>query len=253
MFLQTAKRHFDEDLARARALLAHARTLPADTLQHDILRASWMMAVGASDAYFSDAYGDLLARTLRAKGIQPAVTFPDRLNNLKVPVIAVLRDGHEGWRWRMAARELIEEENVLSLEKIKKLFNHFFRDGHKILNMDTIEMLILHRDAKSRMFGITPTQYRALTVAADINKAKKAAVKHMEDHFEVIFQRRHDCIHNCDRPKLALQSITPESVQKAIDDIHFLVARCKDAFTNEFPNYLAGLGFNSVTRNRVTQ
>ena len=26
----------------------------------------------------------------------------------------------------MAARELIEEENVLSLEKIKKLFNHFF-------------------------------------------------------------------------------------------------------------------------------
>jgi hypothetical protein len=252
MFLQTAKRHFDEDVARARALLAHARTLAADTLQDDILRASWMMAVGASDAYFSDAYGDLLARTLRAKGIQPEVRFPDRLNNLRIPVIAVLRDGHEGWRWRMAARELIEDENVLSLEKIKKLFNHFFRDGHKILNIDTIEELILHRDAKRRMFGITATNYRALT-AADKNKAKKAAVKHMEDHFEVLFQRRHDCIHNCDRPRLALQGITPERVQKTIDDLDFLVGRCNESFTQEFPTYLANLGFSAVTRNRVLQ
>ncbi len=252
MFLQTAKRHFDEDLARARSLLVHAGTLPANTLQHDILRASWMMAVGASDAYFSDAYGDLLARTLRAKGIQPDVTFPDRLNNLKVPVMAVLREGHEGWRWRMAARELIEEENVLSLEKIKKLFNHFFRDKHKILNIDTIETLILHRDAKSRMFGITATNYRALT-AADKNNAKKSAVTHMEDHFKTLFQRRHDCIHNCDRPKLALQGITPNNVQKTIDDLHFLVGRCNDAFIAEFPMYLTGLGFNAVTRNRVLQ
>lgn len=253
MFLQTAKRHFDEDLARARGLLAHARTLPADTLQHDILRASWMMAVGASDAYFCDAYGDLLARTLRAKGIQPAVTFPERLNNLKVPVKAVLRDGHEGWRWRMVARDLIEKENVLSLKKIRELFSQFFRDGHKILNMDMIETLILHRDAKSRMFGITATQYRALTAAADKNKAKKAAVTHMEDHFDILFQRRHDCIHNCDRPKLALQGITPENAEKTIDDVHFLVGRCNDAFTPEFPTYLTGLGFNAVTRNRVLQ
>src|SRR5205085_2858803 len=127
MFLNTPKRHFEEDLSRARKILAHARTLNPDVLQHDVLRAAWMMAVGASDAYFCDAYGDLLARTLRAKGIETAVVIPDRLNNLKVPVIAVLRGTHEGWRWRMAARELIEKENVLSLDKIRNLFNHFFR------------------------------------------------------------------------------------------------------------------------------
>jgi hypothetical protein len=253
MFLQTPKRHFDEDLARARELLAHARSLAPGVLQDDVLRAAWMMAVGASDAYFSDAYGDLLARTLRAKQLEPAVAIPDRLNNLKVPVIAILRDANSGWRWRMAARELIEEENVLSLEKVKKLFNHFFRDGHKILNTDTIANFITHRDAKSRTFGITGTRYRRLTTSADQNRAKKAAVGHMQDHFEEIFQRRHDCIHNCDRPKIALQGISPEHAGKAIEDIHFLVARCNEAFLAEFPVYLTTLGFGAVTRNRVLQ
>lgn len=253
MFLRTPKRHFDEDIARARELLAHARTLGPGVLQDDVLRAAWMMAVGASDAYFSDAYGDLLARTLRAKQLEPAVSIPDRLNNLKVPVIAILRDANSGWRWRMAARELIEEENVLSLEKIKKLFNHFFRDGHKLLNTDTIPNLITHRDAKSRMFGITGTQWRRLNTPGDQNRAKKAAAEHMQDHFGQIFQRRHDCIHNCDRPKIALQSITPEHVARTVEDIHFLVARCNDAFLTEFPVYLTTLGFGAVTRNRVLQ
>ena len=141
---------------------------------------------------------------------------------------------------------------MLSLEKIKKLFNHFFRNGHKILNQDAIDNLIVHTDAKSRLFGITGTQYRRLS-PADKNKAKADSVTHMEEHFEEIFQRRHDCIHNCDRPKTALQGIAPENVQKAIDDIHFLVARCHDAFRKEFPLYLTNLGFGAITRNRVCQ
>ena len=62
-----------------------------------------MMAVGASDAYFCDAYADLIARTLQAKQLQPTVTIPDRLSKLKVPVIAVIRQAEGGWRWRMAA------------------------------------------------------------------------------------------------------------------------------------------------------
>jgi hypothetical protein len=252
MFLRTPKHHFDEDLGRARELLVHARTLAPGVLQDDVLRAAWMMAVGASDAFFSDAYGDLLARTLRGKGLEPAVAIPDRLNNLKVPVIAVLSGTHEGWRWRMAARELIEKENVLSLDKIRDLFNHFFRKTHRILHLATIETLITHREAKSRMFGITATAYRTLP-AVDKNKAKADAVEHMEEHFKELFQRRHDCIHNCDRPKIALQGITPENVQKAIDDIHFLVGRCHDAFLTEFPLYLTNLGFGAVTRNRVLQ
>jgi len=90
--LETAKQHFDEDIQRASRLLDHAGTLAAGLLQDDVLRSVWMMTVGACDAYFCDAYADLIARTLRAKDVQPAVQLPDRLNNLRVPVIAVIRN-----------------------------------------------------------------------------------------------------------------------------------------------------------------
>ena len=124
--LVTAKQHFDQDAARARALLAHAiREAPVE-LRNDIMRAAWMMAVGASDAYFCDAYADLLSRTLQAKQLQPAVDLPDRLLSLKVPIISVVREAAtDKWRWRMAARALIEDQSVLSLESIRKLFNQF--------------------------------------------------------------------------------------------------------------------------------
>ena len=249
--LNTAKQHFDEDISRARALCGHARALAPGLLADDILRASWMMGVGACDAYFSDAYADLISRTLRAKDLEPLVAIPDRLNNLKVPVTAVLRHAPGGWRWRMAARELIESENVLSLDKIRTLFNHFFRKKFKLLNQDTIEGWILHPQAKSRLFGLTATQYRAKAGAAK-EIAKRDALEQFELHFEEIFQRRHDCIHNCDRPKVAVQPIRVTSVEKKIFDIEFLVFRCHDAFVAEFAEYLSGLGFNAVTRNQVS-
>ncbi|MCU0731064.1 MAG: hypothetical protein MUE84_05690 [Hyphomonas sp.] len=250
MMLTTALKHFNEDLERATGLCSHAAALPAGSVRDDILRAGWMMSVGACDAYFSDAYGDLIARTLRAKELQPAVVIPDRLNDLKVPVTAILRESKGGWRWRMAARELIEEENVLSLEKIKKLFNHFFRKSHKLLIAGTIEPWILHKEARSRLFGITPTEYRALTPKLQ-SSARESALDHFEEHFQMIFQRRHDCIHNCDRPKMALQPITVSNVEKRLEDISFLVHRAHEGLTAEFPVYLTDLGFNAVTRNRV--
>ena len=248
--LRAAKQHFDEDIGRATALLTHVRGLPAGTLRDDILRAAWMMAVGACDAYFCDAYGDLIARTLRAKELQPDINIPDRLNNLRVPVIAVIGQGHGGWRWRMAARQLIEDENVLSLEKIRKLFNHFFRNNYKIIAEQTIGNWITHRQAKVRHFGITRTAYRARTGSAK-NRAKKDALQKFHDCFEQIFQRRHDCIHNCDRPKMALQPISDGAVVKRIQDVTFLVERCHEALIAEFPRYLRHLGFSGATRNRV--
>jgi hypothetical protein len=248
--LNTAKAHFDEDLRRARQLQVHALGIPVGNLRDDILRAAWMMGVGACDAYFSDAYADLIARTLRAKDLEKAINLPDRLNNLKIPVIAVIGQANGGWRWRMAARELIEDENVLSLEKIKTLFNHFFRKGHKLLTIETIEGWILHRNAKSRLFGMTSTAYRALNNQQK-NAARKDALDQFNELFGEIFQRRHDCIHNCDRPKIALQPISEVAVEKKLQDVEFLVCRAHDALTAEFPIYLRTLGFSAVTRNSV--
>lgn len=250
--LDTAILHFNEDIARARALHDHAVAMPRGMVKDDILRAAWMMAVGACDAYFSDAYADLVSRTLQARALHPAMAIPDKMNNLRIPVVAVLRETriYGGWRWRMAARELIEDENVLSLKKIKELFNQFFPENGKLLNKATIERWMLHPDARARHFGMSKTAYRALTPNAKPN-ARDNALKNFEAHCAVIFQRRHDCIHNCDRPKMALLPIAATTVEKRIEDTTFLVRRCHEDLITAYPLYLGRCGVPGFVRNRV--
>ena len=248
--LDTPLQHFTQDISRAKALVNHAQAVRIEMLRDDILRAAWMMAVGSCDAYFSDAYADLLSRTIRAKELQPAITLPERLNDTKVPVTAIISEARGGWRWRMAARALMEKDNVLSLKKIKELFNLFFRDHHKLLTTETIGDWICHRNAKSRLFGLTATEYRAKSPSAK-EAAKKQALKQFQELFKDIFQRRHDCIYNCDRPRIALQQISDIATSKTIENIEFLVTRCHEAFLAEFTTFLTNLGCSGATRNQV--
>lgn len=236
-------------MQRAQDIRIHAVALPDGRLKDDLFRSSWMTAVGASDAFFCDAYADLVSRTLRAKDHQPDGDLQDKLNNLKVPVIAVLNTTN-GWRWRMAAREIIEKENVLSIKQIKDLLNIFCREGSKLLTQDTVEAWILHAEMRQRLFGINQPQYNQLQGAAK-NKAKKLALEHLGRRMQSIFQRRHDCIHNCDRPKYAIQAITEDKTRKAIEDVAFLVNRCTDDLRAEYPQYLISRGFSGATRNYV--
>jgi hypothetical protein len=252
MMLDTALLHFNEDIDRAAALHAQAVAMPAGLVRDDILRAAWMMAVGACDAYFSDAYADLVSRTLQARSLYSAMAIPDKMNNLRIPVVAVLRETrtYGGWRWRMAARELIEDENVLSLKKIKELFNQFFPDGGKLMTTATIEPWIVHTDARVRHFGITRSAYRALGSSAKPS-ARGRALEKFQTYFAKIFQRRHDCIHNCDRPKMALQAIGATTVEKRIEDITFLVRRCHADLVAAFPLYLRRCAVPGAIRARV--
>jgi hypothetical protein len=87
----TALQHFDEDIARARAILAHADPLPRTNaaeqlLRSDLLRSGWMFAVGAMDAYFCDACTDLVAATASSKSRQPAITLPEWAYDIKMSV-----------------------------------------------------------------------------------------------------------------------------------------------------------------------
>lgn len=252
--LETPYSHFAQDIVRAKALVEHADLLPASELQNDIMRSAWMMSVGALDAYFCDAYADLIARTLQAKQIQPQVHIPDRLNNLRVPVVAFIRAAaNENWRWRVMARELIEDHTVLSIEKIKKLFNQFFENSTKLMGDSSFDSWLLHRDHKQRLFGINRTNYRATQNATRI-QSRKDTKDVFSKRYERIFQRRHDCIHNCDRPKVAIDHslvTSTNGVNKVIYDVEFLVNRCHEAFVAAFPGYLDRLGFSGVTRNRV--
>ena len=113
----TALNHFNQDVARARAIVAHADPLPRTNLteqmfRSDLLRSAWMFAVGAMDAYFCDAYTDIVAATIIAKSRHPAVNLPDFFYDIRLPVRAILEPypSNENWRWRMAARKMMERD-----------------------------------------------------------------------------------------------------------------------------------------------
>ena len=186
--LQTPHAHFGQDIARARMLTDHADALAPSELRNDIMRGAWMMSVGALDAYFCDAYADLVARTLQAKQIQRSVQIPDRLNNLRVPVVAFIRaSSNENWRWRVMARELIEDHTVLSIDNIKKLFNQFFGNASKLMGDASFDSWVLHRDHKQRLFGTSRANYRATHNNAR-STARKAAKSVFEQRYARIFQ-----------------------------------------------------------------
>jgi hypothetical protein len=251
---RTALVHFKEDVARARAIVAHADPLPLTTdaellLRGDLFRSAWMFAVGALDAYFCDAYTDVVAATIISKSRHPAMTLPSFFNRIEFPVRAILESysRNTNWRWRMAAREMMARENVLKLDRIRELFNGFCRDGHKLYS-DVTDAWIVHPDARRRLFGTTAADYLALSPAGK-DAARKAARRQMEKRFfeedspRSIFQRRHDCIHNCDRPRMTPQPLEKAgTVIKVIEDVEFLVDRCDEHITVEFRHFLSANG-----------
>jgi hypothetical protein len=189
----TAITPFREDIARAKALLSHAKVLPQATvpqksLRDDILRSAWMFAVGAMDAYFCDAYADLIASTLMAKSNQPPVALPDFIGKIEIPVTAILEDYQvrRNWKWRMAARKMMADENSLELETVRKWFNPFFQTGHKFF-AELVPVWIAINGATARTFGITQTEFQAAAGLAK-DQAQKTAIKAFKDRFEAIVQ-----------------------------------------------------------------
>jgi len=252
----TALKHFAEDISRARAILAHADPLPTGTdaehlLRSDLLRTAWMFAVGALDAYFCDAYTDIVAAAIIAKTRQKNITLPDFFYEIKFPVRAIVEDyENENWRWRMAARKMMERENVLTCPTIQKLFNKFFRKGQKFFQ-EVLDAWIRHPRARVRLFGITGAAYQKLT-DREKDQARRDATEQLEDRFAEIFQRRHDCIHNCDRPRVSPQPLSKQrTVLKVVEDIEFLVTRCDEHITAEFKQFLLGTSCTPSTANGV--
>lgn len=244
----TALQHFNGDVARVRALIAHAETLPRgniheEMLRSDILRSAWMFAVGALDAYFSDAYTDVVAESIISKSRHPAMELPDFFYDVKFPVRAVLEPyaANINWRWRMAARRMMDRENVLKLATIQSLFNKFFRNGYRFFG-DVLDTWITHPHAKKRLFGITGAAYGRLVRSARDN-ARSLAREQLEERFGAIFQRRHDCIHNCDRPRVSPQPLKlGGTVLKVVQDVEFFVARCDAHINSEFRQFLLRCG-----------
>jgi hypothetical protein len=248
----TALQHFREDIGRARSIVSHADSLPDGTpgqrlLQVDLWRSAWVLAVGAFDAYFCDAYTDIIAATAGSESRQPLIALPEWAYEIRVPLRAVLQEyGNSNWRWRMAARKLMERESVISLSAMQSLFNKFFRIGHKLFR-DVLDGWICHPDAITRLFGVSTPRYSAMT-DAEKRQARGAASDLLEQRFRRIFQRRHDCVHNCDRPRRSPQSLgSADIVLRVIQDIDFLVRRCDEHIEAEFRQFLVEIGCSTAT------
>jgi hypothetical protein len=249
----TALQHFQEDIARARALIDLADPMPTGTtpdrlIRGDVLRSAWMFCVGALDAYFCDAYTDVIAYAIISKNRHaeqnpPGFALPDFFLKVKFPIRAILEpyDVNHNWRWRMAAREMMTYENVLSIETVQKLFNPFFRDGRKFF-YSLLPTWIAHPNATRRLFGITGAAFAPLA-GHDRDQALRRAREQFEDRFETIIRRRHDCIHNCDRPRMAPQPLSStRAVRRVTDDVEFLIRRFDEHCNVEFREFLLGLG-----------
>ncbi|MBV9122223.1 MAG: hypothetical protein JO112_02540 [Planctomycetes bacterium] len=244
----TAISHFQQDLGRARAIAAHADPLPHGTpaeqlLRSDLWRSAWMFGVGALDAYFCDAYTDIVAATIIAKSRHPALILPEFFHDIRFPVRAILEPyaNNINWRWRMAARKMMERENVLSLATVQTLFNKFFRSGQRFFR-EVLPTWIYHPDSRRRVFGITAARFNALPANLR-GQAVADAQARLEERFREIFQRRHDCIHNCDRPRVKPQPLTAGNVVlRVLEDVEFLVRRCNDHINLEFRHFLLGMG-----------
>ena len=248
----TALQHFAEDISRTRAILAHAESLatatPSDrTLRSDLLRSAWMFAVGALDAYFCDAYTDVVAASVSSKSRQKSMILPAFVASIKFPIRAILEEyDNTNWRWRMAAREMMERESVLSLTAVENLFNKFFRAERRFFG-GVLHGWIAHPEAKARLFGVTSSTYSAMT-PKDQDAARRGARKQFEGHFRDLFQRRHDCIHNCDRPRTRPQPLKAAAqVAKVVQDVEFLVRRCDEHIDAEFRQFLADTGCSPAT------
>ena len=254
---KTAMRYFREDLNRAESLVRHADPLPGVApaellLREDILRSAWMFAVGALDAYFCDAYSDLVAATLLCKVRQRTIKLPQHLDDLQVPVSTVLdaRPKRDNWKWRMAARTLMARENILSLSIVQNHFNKFCRDGHKLFDGVVADWITRCPDPKA-VFKLKATAFS--TTGTPRDQLKKTAKAALNERFnKCIFQRRHDCIHNCDRPRVKPQRLPKAAtVLEVIRDVRFLAEQFDLHISTEFGFFLAGLGFSKATMAQV--
>jgi hypothetical protein len=255
----TAFQHFTDDIDRASKLVDHAVALPHATaaqrlLQSDIFRSGWMFAAGALDAYLCDAYTWVVGGTLIAKDRQPAIALPPKLMEISLPVTAYL--GHyqsrDRWRWRMAARRMMDERNMLNLGAVESVFKPFLPNGQKLYH-DVIVSWVAAAQAKERVFAVTPAAFAALSPQRR-NAQRQAFIDAMRERFdEGIFQRRHDCIHNCDRPRVSPQRLDRAgTVKNVIRDVQFFAHQFNAHLDARFPQFLRSLGFSAATVQAAT-
>ncbi len=226
--------HFTEDITRSRSLLNHANSLErsrrSNRLVNDIRLASVALAVGSMDAYLCDKYSDSLACVLQAyvqnswKGRLPAEYARKELPAGEV--LSTARKVRPLWSIRMASKKIMEKNSMLSISRLDDYFNGNLPTGKKIW-LDFIPSLVAHN--RKRLTKYASTDLVGISGGQLINR-KKEAIAATKKRISSIIQRRHDWIHNCARPKNAIQQINNNSAENMIEDI--------ETFVNDLDSYI---------------
>jgi hypothetical protein len=218
----TARRHFDDDITRAWAMHDLAReTVEQDTpLADDVGRVSVAFGVGALDAYLCDAFVDTLARCLkscRRNAHQPPAGYA----LLELPIGPLMADypTRSNWGLRMAARALMEKDNLLQLGRLKDLFNPALPQGQKLWVDLAPSFADLNR---KRLSGFRKDEYAGLS-GQEKSRGPNRVSAHVLRRMGEIVQRRHDIVHNCDRPKSAKQWLSLGQAKAMLVDVHDFV------------------------------
>jgi hypothetical protein len=215
---KTARKHFDEDIARAWALheLAAAAEGKDADLAFDLARTAVAFGVGALDAYLCDAFTDTLARSLKHSR-QKRKPVPSGYQKLTLPIGPLLGDYEvrDNWGLRMAARALMEKDNMLQLGRLKDMFNPALPPNQRLWADLAPKFAALNR---KRLTGYKAAEFQGLTSKAKMEAPAKVT-KAVMTRMGKIVQRRHDIVHNCDRPKVAKQSLTITQAKAMLRDV----------------------------------
>ncbi len=220
----TARKHFEDDLSRAYALAAAAVRLETTDpgLARDVGRAGIAFGIGAMDAYLCDAYVDCLARCLKALRRGTLSTLPDGYKREVLPIGPLLAKQYSvrlNWSLRMAARARMERENLLQVSKVRDLFNPVLPTGQKLWHDLALQYAAVGR---KRLTKYRLADLRGMTPAAR-GRATKAIPGALLTRIGSIVQRRHDIVHNVDRPKTSPQNLTLRQVSAMLDDVRDFV------------------------------
>lgn len=219
----TAKAHFDQDMARAWGLVQRGVTIriAEPDAAADLSRAGTVLGVGALDAYLCDAYVDTLTRAMqscRARG----VGLPGKYGKTLLPagpLFAAHYTIRHNWALRMAARKLMEKDNLLQVSRVKDLLNPALPAGQKLWT-DLIGTYVgLNRKRLTQHVSADLAGLHGQHLA----DAKEEAVAALLGRVGRIVQRRHDIAHNCDRPRYAYSRMTPPQATKMLHDVQSFV------------------------------
>src|ERR1700733_10013916 len=194
-----------------------------ERLCRDLRLSSIALAVGALDAYLCDAYVDCLTAVLRAytQG-QWVGALPSAYSKQMLPAGEILKSTRQHrplWRVRMAARKVMEKDNMLSLSRLEDSFNGILPNNQKLW-LDFVPVLAAHNLVRL-------TRHVAADLAAlagdALVRAKKQVASAVKMRLGRTIQIRHDWIHNCGRPRSAIHDLTHGQARARIRDIRLFV------------------------------